>query len=61
VYAGLGGVGSPIYFHLTKNYGMSVGCQVLIAVAMDVAIFWYIVPCSQSVNRCFGGTYHPHL
>jgi hypothetical protein len=38
-----------------------VGFQFLIAVIMDVVIFWDIVPCSPHVNQRFRGTYHLHL
>jgi hypothetical protein len=40
---------------------MNVGFEVLMAVVMNVAIFWDIVQCSPEVNRRFGGTYHLHL
>jgi hypothetical protein len=43
--------------------GMTSFCQALqtntsIIIIMNVAIFWYIAPCSPYVNRRFGGTYH---
>jgi hypothetical protein len=39
----------------------NVKCEALTAVAMNVATFWDIAPCSPYVNRCFGGKYHLHL
>jgi hypothetical protein len=38
-----------------------VGFEVLIAVVMNVAIFWDIAPCNPYMNHRFVGTYHFHL
>jgi hypothetical protein len=34
---------------------------IIIIGIVNVDISWDIVPCSQYVNRCFGGTCHLHL
>jgi hypothetical protein len=38
-----------------------VGFEVLTAVAMYIATFWDIGPCSPYVSRRFGGIYRLHL
>jgi hypothetical protein len=50
----------PFVYRPSKYYEISryVGLEVLTAVVMNVTIFWDTVPCSQYVNRSFGGTYH---
>jgi hypothetical protein len=37
-----------------------IGCEVLTAVVINVAVFWDTAPCSPYVKRRFGGTYHHH-
>jgi hypothetical protein len=34
-----------------------IGCEVLTAVVMNVAIFWDLALCSSYVNRRYGGTH----
>jgi hypothetical protein len=56
---------SNLYSHRYQNLKSNRVCiynEDLTAVVMKTIIFWDITPCSSlSVNRCFGGTYRPHL
>jgi hypothetical protein len=41
--------------------GIDIRFEVVRAIVMDVAIFWYIAPRSPYVNRRFKGGYHFHI
>jgi hypothetical protein len=43
------------------NHKYNVGFEVLTMAVMKHGIFWDITPCSQYMNRGFGGTYHLYL
>jgi hypothetical protein len=45
-----------VFMHSPPKHSECVGFEVLTAAVMNNAIFRDTVPCSQCVNRCFGGS-----
>jgi hypothetical protein len=49
------------HYQTVVSITICVRFEVFTAVTMKKAVFWDVVPCRNSVNRRFGGTYSLHL